>query len=330
MAKHHFNPATGETGICRADPTNPRSRGCKFKMGEDEHYPTAKDAAAAWNALQDQTLPSHSKTSNSVVERLQEKFFPSPPQMLTPEEAETLTTEMIAEHEDLKETLDHSHKHSLSFYTTTGYKPMNRYLRLDEYLDPMDEHDEDDERSRHYSIPNHVQRVLSVMEQAQEAAEPRRLYRYISHRKSLSSQERIDSEWAVGSTWSDKGIMSTTQDPALIAGTINKHRREKHVALEFVTKKGISLQNSEERYGSLQTFEKERLISPNAEFVVVGVTTQTYKAHPDRQAFHEEFQKRDYGSGYVEPIRGKKVMTVQLVDKSLLTEEELAELGYDK
>ncbi len=56
MARYHYNPATGKTGACRADPSKPNSRGCKFSLAEDQHYATQEEAARAYEATQDPFL----------------------------------------------------------------------------------------------------------------------------------------------------------------------------------------------------------------------------------------------------------------------------------
>lgn len=48
MAKYHINPETGNPGLCKADPSNPNSRGCRFGESEDSHYPTKAAAAQAY------------------------------------------------------------------------------------------------------------------------------------------------------------------------------------------------------------------------------------------------------------------------------------------
>lgn len=45
MARYHLNPETGNPGICRADPSNPHSTGCRFKQDESEHYGSREEAA---------------------------------------------------------------------------------------------------------------------------------------------------------------------------------------------------------------------------------------------------------------------------------------------
>jgi len=48
MAKYHINPETGNPGLCKADPSNPNSRGCRFGESEDSHYPSKAAAAQAY------------------------------------------------------------------------------------------------------------------------------------------------------------------------------------------------------------------------------------------------------------------------------------------
>lgn len=58
---YHFNPASGETGFCRA-----RKDGCPFK---GEHYATEQEAARAYEATME-TFPSKRWTSAKVLAAL--------------------------------------------------------------------------------------------------------------------------------------------------------------------------------------------------------------------------------------------------------------------
>lgn len=49
MAKYHINDQ-GNPGLCRADPSKPNSRGCRFNADESEHYATKEEAAQAFEA----------------------------------------------------------------------------------------------------------------------------------------------------------------------------------------------------------------------------------------------------------------------------------------
>lgn len=46
--RYHFNPTTGKTGVCGADPAKPKSKGCRFKLSEDQHYATADEAGKGY------------------------------------------------------------------------------------------------------------------------------------------------------------------------------------------------------------------------------------------------------------------------------------------
>ena len=48
MAKYHINPETGNPGLCKADPSNPKSSGCRFGESEESHYPSKAAAAQAY------------------------------------------------------------------------------------------------------------------------------------------------------------------------------------------------------------------------------------------------------------------------------------------
>lgn len=56
MVRYHLNPETGNPGICRADPSKPNSKGCRFKRSEDEHYATMEEAQAAYESSQSKRL----------------------------------------------------------------------------------------------------------------------------------------------------------------------------------------------------------------------------------------------------------------------------------
>lgn len=81
MARYHFNPATGKVGACRADPSNPNSRGCRFEALGSDHYSTADEAAEAYAATQELLPESNSKSTPAlssagrVLSREQEDFF---------------------------------------------------------------------------------------------------------------------------------------------------------------------------------------------------------------------------------------------------------------
>lgn len=44
--RFHFNPETGRTGKCSADPSNPRSQGCRFGQSDGQHGATREEAKA--------------------------------------------------------------------------------------------------------------------------------------------------------------------------------------------------------------------------------------------------------------------------------------------
>lgn len=69
MAKYHINPETGVPGICKADPSKPGSRGCRFGSSDDEHYGSKEEAARAYEARMDGDTDGLSgQTSKAVTE----------------------------------------------------------------------------------------------------------------------------------------------------------------------------------------------------------------------------------------------------------------------
>lgn len=74
MTRYHYNPDTGKVGTCRADHSKPNSKGCRFKLSENEHYETAEQASKAYESTQDpfaKTIASNGKE----LSLQQEKYF---------------------------------------------------------------------------------------------------------------------------------------------------------------------------------------------------------------------------------------------------------------
>lgn len=69
MASYHINPETGNPGVCRADLSNPRSTGCKFKQDESEHYGSKEEAARGF----ERTMEIR-EDPNGFVAELEEKL----------------------------------------------------------------------------------------------------------------------------------------------------------------------------------------------------------------------------------------------------------------
>lgn len=74
MAKYHINPATGNPGVCRADPSKPNARGCDFDLGESDHYSSAEEARTAFEAsMENEATPVAAKPVDKKTLRLQAK-----------------------------------------------------------------------------------------------------------------------------------------------------------------------------------------------------------------------------------------------------------------
>lgn len=74
MAKYHINPATGNPGVCRADPSKPNARGCDFDLGESDHYGSAEEARTAYEAsMENEATPAAAKPVDKKTLRLQAK-----------------------------------------------------------------------------------------------------------------------------------------------------------------------------------------------------------------------------------------------------------------
>lgn len=74
MARYHYNPNSGAVGICRADPSKPNSKGCRFQLSEGEHFGSAAEASRAYEATQDPFGGSSSASGRRLTSE-QESYF---------------------------------------------------------------------------------------------------------------------------------------------------------------------------------------------------------------------------------------------------------------
>jgi len=63
--RFHFNPETGRTGKCGADPSNPRSRGCKFGQSDGQHGATREEARANYEQQMESELFSNAQSKST-------------------------------------------------------------------------------------------------------------------------------------------------------------------------------------------------------------------------------------------------------------------------
>ena len=73
--RNHYNPNTGEVGPCEADPTNPRSTGCKFGLSENDHYATPREAEQAFARTQELFASATLSKKGAMLSPAQEEFF---------------------------------------------------------------------------------------------------------------------------------------------------------------------------------------------------------------------------------------------------------------
>ena len=64
--RFHFNPETGRTGKCGADPSNPRSRGCKFGQSDGQHGATREEAKANYETKMEPELFSNARSRGTA------------------------------------------------------------------------------------------------------------------------------------------------------------------------------------------------------------------------------------------------------------------------
>lgn len=75
MTRYHYNPETGKVGACRADPSKPNSRGCKFQLAEDDHFSTALEASRAYETTQEIFPPSSRSAGARELSPEQQTYF---------------------------------------------------------------------------------------------------------------------------------------------------------------------------------------------------------------------------------------------------------------
>jgi len=300
MTKYHINPETERVNICRAE------KKCQFaddQGNEPPHFNTKQEARAYnENNLKKElgTFSTISKTKNS-----KKKI-----NTLTENENIELTNKMVNEFNKMYKSLSNTEQRAIDYYTFCGSSSMNRLL----HGTPRE-----DEEASVESTMKHIKNLDNVINRHYEEhkGEKKTLYRYLSLDKNTDVNEFIKENFQEGKEYSDTGFMSTTEDISFIAGYAKKHsRNRKFVILEMETDKGISCQKQEEQTGTIQSFEKERLLPRNMKFKVDEIFESNVKIDKSREKLHKQFGGNGYMlSEHINYIPSKKFNFIKLIEQ---------------
>lgn len=308
MTKFHINPDTSRVNICRAEVQ------CKFLDSTGNKVPhfETKEEAHTYN---ENVLKKEFGNFSSISKPKKNKKRIN---TINEDENIKLTSTMINEFNEIYDKLSHQQKHSIDYYTFCGSSAMNRVLH-----DKVREGDEDTVELE----KKHIERLDSVFKslELQKPSEKKVLYRYLSLDKNEDVNDFIKKNFQEGEEYSDAGFMSTTEDISFIAGYAKKHsRNRKFVILEIETDKGISCQKDEERVGSIQTFEKERLLPRDMKFKIDEIFESNIKIDTSREKLLKQFGSGGYiPSENITPIPSKKFNFIKLLEQKENIQEEI-------
>lgn len=248
--------------------------------------------------------------SPEKVEKLKDSFSPRIP-TLTQTQADELTQRMIQEYRE--HTLDKADvEHSLDIYAGTSFSSINRLLRGTP--DPDDRLDSRDLRN----LSEHIRRMQNhILSQPEDTA--RTLYRYMPIPAGVKPQDYAEKYFTPGSRIVDPAFMSTTEDPAFIRAHIStKTHPQEYVMLEIVSPRGVSLQRVEERLGSLQSFEKERLLPASTPHRVVETKRLRVSVDDQRHLLHQQFRR---GYHFRNPEEAPRITPMHITVIRVIDEE---------
>lgn len=308
MTKYHINPDTNRVNICRAKVQ------CQFldDDGKEVAHFASKQEAHTYNESQlkkelgnFQTVSKQKKNKKKI-------------QTITEDENIVLTKRMIDEYNEMYDSLSHEEQHSINYYTFSGSSSINRLLH-----DKMRDNEEVDTELN----KQHIERLDNILKKVEKNnnGESKTLYRYLSLDKKDNIEDFIKNNFQKGGNYSDSGFMSTTEDISFIAGYAKKHsRNRKFVILEIETDKGISCQKDEERVGSIQTFEKERLLPRDMKFKIDEIFESNIKIDTSREKLLKQFGSGGYiPSENITPIPSKKFNFIKLLEQKENIQEEI-------
>lgn len=304
--RYHINPETGTVNICQA-----KKQECKFGLPQTEHYQTKEQAQQQYEKKQQQKFSEYEKF-NKNNNTLYKKHFPTKTTAPTQQEADQKATELHNEYKKILQYLNKEQKHALSYYSFSGSKEIHSNFRKT----PLKNVNEEDKK-----LINKISQNLSqaIVEQSPKDKE-RTLYHYIKNYSDKPLDKFIKENFLEKQEFSDKSVLSTSEDPSFISAYISKQKNHnQYIVFEIVSKDGISLQSREqERPGNLQSFEKERLLPTNKKFKIVHIREEKIKISNSRQKLYENFNPTYNINSIPKKISPKNTTIISMIDNDLL------------
>ena len=256
-----------------------------------------------------ETMPWQTNTQRfpkSRMKRYQNLF--EPPKTLSKEESDALQKQMYDEY---KSIADSDAQDALAAYSLYGFELVNKTLRTGKINGALKK---GDDLQRLTEIFNKNLALLDKVTQ-QESETPRTLYRHHIVPAGWSPREYAEKYFPIGSTISDSAFLSTTEDPAYIAGHFAARKGSNYVVYQIVSRKGVSVVRDEkERHGSVQSFEKERLLPRDSRFRVVGHKREKITVSEEREEIHKQFMNTPFY--FKDLIPDRSVTIIQLLDEN--------------
>lgn len=304
--KYHINPETGTVNICKA-----KKQECKFGLSQTEHYETKEQAQQQYEKNQQQKFSEYEKF-NKNNNTLYKKHFPTKIKPPTQQETDQKTTELFNEHKTILKHLNKEQKHALSYYSFSGSKEIHSNFRKT----PLKNIDKEDKEI----IDKISQNLSKTIEEQSPKDKERILYHYVKNYSDKPIDKFIKEEFLEKQEFSDKSVLSTSEDPSFISAYISKQKNHnQYIVFEIVSKDGISLQSKEqERAGNLQSFEKERLLPTNKKFKIVHIREEKIKIDSSRQELYKNFNPTYNINSIPRKISPKNTTIISMIDNDLL------------
>lgn len=240
------------------------------------------------------------------------KAFPKPAGW-TAAEAPLRTKQLALEKALFKDSLPEKLEDVLVYYSQNGHADINGFLRRGERA--LDDGTREDLASVREHTLRRISELDEIFARAPKSKEPRVLYRHMLVEPGISPRAYAERYFKVGERVTDAAYMSTTEDASYIRGHAFKRSPSEYLVMQIVSRQGVSLQRQDyESAGSVQSWEKERLLPRGTKLRVLAIRSEEFSIDPAR----EEMRKQFGNLWYAPDIPPKRMTVVQLIDEEAL------------
>lgn len=225
------------------------------------------------------------------------------------DESKYSVDELIEENKAVRAQLDKEYR-AVKGYSILGYLRINAYLR--KQLD-NEEHPESSEVKR---TEGRIADMEACLQKSLEMNPDKEhsVFRHVDVPAGWTGKQYAQKYLKTGEVVSDPGFISTTHSPSHVLYRANRAHAKGRASIVFNvhTRGGVSLQEKEPDYSTIQSQEIERLLPRDHRMVVVGTTTQTY--------VNDDNVTIDSSLAYRPKKRERSVTTVHCVSEELFRE----------